>query len=70
DRFSSVMLVGHNPGMEGLVRVLTNRIEPMPTAAVAIIDLPIEHWKDLAPGTGVLRAVFRPRDEMGEKKDD
>src|SRR5215217_6188343 len=29
DRFNSAMIVGHNPGMEGFVRLLTGRLEPM-----------------------------------------
>jgi phosphohistidine phosphatase len=64
DEHMSVMLVGHNPGMEGVVRVLTGHAESMPTAAVAVIDLEIEAWSDIASGIGKLRAIFRPRDEM------
>ena len=64
DSISSVMLVGHNPGMEGAVRVLTGHAEAMPTAAVAVIDLDIDSWKAIASGRGSLRAIFRPRDEM------
>ena len=61
---SSLMLIGHNPGMEGAIRVLTGQIEPMPTTAVAIIDLDIENWKEIAADHGSLKAIFRPRDEM------
>ncbi|HEV7698856.1 MAG TPA: histidine phosphatase family protein [Pyrinomonadaceae bacterium] len=64
DDHHSVMLVGHNPGMEGLVRILTGHAEPMPTAAIAVIDLDIQRWTDIASGVGKLRAIFRPRDEM------
>jgi phosphohistidine phosphatase len=61
ERFASAMLVGHNPGMEGLIRQLTGRIEPMPTAALAVIDLDLELWKEAAPGIGRLVAVARPK---------
>jgi phosphohistidine phosphatase len=64
DSLRSVMLVGHNPGMEGILRVLTGLTEPMPTAAVAVIDLDIDTWKQIASDRGTLRAIFRPRDEM------
>ena len=64
DDIDSLMLVGHNPGMEGLIRVLTRQTEAMPTAALAIIDLDIDRWKDLSSGLGTLREVIRPRDEM------
>jgi phosphohistidine phosphatase len=64
DSLGSVMLVGHNPGMEGAVRVLTGLTEPMPTAAVAVIDLDIDSWKQVASGRGTLRSILRPRDKM------
>jgi phosphohistidine phosphatase len=64
DSKGSIMLVGHNPGMEEAARVLTGQTEPMPTAAIAVIDLDIDSWKDIAAGRGSLRAIFRPGDEM------
>ncbi len=64
DEFDTAMLVGHNPGMEGFVRLLTDSIEPMPTAALAVIDLDISRWSDLGSGAGRVRAVFRPKTEF------
>ncbi len=64
DSYSSLMLVGHNPGMEGFVRYLTGKLEAMPTASLAVIDLDIDSWKDLAVGVGRLRRIIRPKDEM------
>lgn len=64
EEFESVMLVGHNPGMEGFIRLLTGRLESMPTAALAVIDVDIDGWKDIAPGSGKLRTLIRPKDEM------
>jgi phosphohistidine phosphatase len=71
DQFESAMLVGHNPGMEGFVRLLTGRSEEMPTAALAVIDLDIERWSDIDSGLGSLRRVVRPKEEMkkGLKKE-
>jgi len=66
DKVNALMLVGHNPGMEGTIRVLTGEAEPMPTAAIAIINLEIDSWKEISAGTGKLQAVVRPRDEMEE----
>lgn len=60
----SALIVGHNPGMEGLVRYLTGRLEPMPTAALAVIDLQIDSWDATSDGCGLLKALFRPREEM------
>jgi phosphohistidine phosphatase len=64
DAVNSLMLLGHNPGIEGLIRILTGQAEPMPTATVAVIDLAMDVWKDIASGRGTLRAIIRPRDEM------
>lgn len=64
DEFRSAMIVGHNPGMEGFIRLLTGKMEPMPTASLAIIDLDIARWEDIGSGNGTLRQVIRPKDEV------
>ena len=64
DAHASAMLVGHNPGIEGFIRYLTGNLEPMPTAALAVIDLNIDKWNEIADGSGELQNVFRPKDEM------
>ncbi len=58
----SVMLVGHNPGFENLVKVLTGEIESMPTAALAVIDLKTDKWSDVKAGGGSLRVLIRPKE--------
>lgn len=58
----SLMLVGHNPGMEGFVRLLTGDLEPMPTAALAVLDMDIDSWVEISDGCGQLRKVFRPKE--------
>ena len=60
----SVMLVGHNPGMESLVRYLTGEIEPMPTAAIAQMELDVDDWSSIHGGCGRLISIIRPADEM------
>lgn len=62
--FDSAMIVGHNPGFESLVRILTGKIEPMPTAALAIVDLEIDAWREIGFETGSLRKIIRPKDEQ------
>ena len=58
----SAMLVGHNPGLESLIRLLTGEIQPMPTAAFAVIDLNIEIWDQIDKDSGQLQNVFRPKE--------
>lgn len=61
---NSVMIVGHNPGLENLIKFLTGSIQPLPTAGLAIIDLEIEKWENLDLDTGKLRNFVHPREEM------
>jgi phosphohistidine phosphatase len=64
DKYSSAMLVGHNPGIESFVRFLTGSLEPMPTAALAVVELNITGWSDLGRDAGRLTTVIRPKEEM------
>jgi phosphohistidine phosphatase len=62
DEDDSAMLVGHNPGMEELIELLTGRAERMPTAALARIALPIDTWGSLTRDMGGdLLALWRPK---------
>lgn len=60
----SVLLIGHNPGFENLVRVLTGETVAMPTAALAKINLPVDAWRDLGAGKAKLEFLIRPKEEM------
>jgi phosphohistidine phosphatase len=60
--YETAMLVGHNPGIEGFIRLLTDDLEPMPTAAVAVINLNIASWNDVVDGCGKVKSIFRPKD--------
>jgi phosphohistidine phosphatase len=58
-----VLVVGHNPAIETFLSELVETDEILPTAAVAVVHLPIEQWKTFAAKrNGVLKAVWRPRD--------
>lgn len=58
-----VLVVGHNPTVEALVRHLTGAIVAMPTAALARVDLDLAAWADLRATTrGRLSGPWRPRD--------
>jgi phosphohistidine phosphatase len=55
----TAVLVGHNPELEGLVSLLTGESVPMPTSALAVIDMP-GSWSSVGRGCAVLRAAGRP----------
>jgi phosphohistidine phosphatase len=59
----TVMIVGHNPGLEELVAQLTGEPQELPTAALAQISLPIDRWRDLSDSTrGKLLGLWRPKE--------
>jgi phosphohistidine phosphatase len=64
DPHASVLLVGHNPGLEALVFVLSGRSEHLATASLVEIDLSISAWTTLSGASvafGRFVAAFRPR---------
>ena len=59
EALGTVVLVGHNPGIEDLAEALTGDRVPMPTSALAVIDL-TSTWDAAGRGRGLLRAAGRP----------
>lgn len=67
ERQAATLLIGHNPGLEDLVRYLVRDVERnvgtpkiMPTSAVYVLELPSRRGRP-APGSAVLRAHMRPK---------
>jgi len=66
DEIDSVMVVGHNPGLESFLELLTGAGEHFPTAALAYIRLPIQAWSKLNDETeGDLLDLWLPRQLEG-----
>lgn len=64
NEIESAMLIGHNPGIEGFIRNLSGRSEPMPTAALAVIDLDTHFWSEIGTAAGHLFDIIRPKELM------
>ena len=64
EKYESMMLVGHNPGIEGFIRFLTGKTEAMPTAGLAIVELWVNSWDGIVADSGVLKELIRPKAEM------
>ena len=47
----SVMIVGHNPGLEDLIAQLTGEHRHLPTAALVHIDVGVDGWSQLDVST-------------------
>jgi phosphohistidine phosphatase len=61
---ASALVVGHNPGMEELLQLLTGQHDALPTAALAHIELPIDDWRHLNRKTqGRLVQLWHPQVE-------
>ena len=58
----TMLLVGHNPGMEELLHFLTGQDEVFPTAALARLDLDIKNWSALSRNCGKLQWILRPKE--------
>jgi phosphohistidine phosphatase len=59
-----VMLVGHNPGLEELLHMLTGRVEQMPTATLVKISLTAVRWAKAVERGATIDWVMRPK-ELG-----
>lgn len=61
----SVLLIGHNPGIQDAAISLASDPEDLvgtfPTAALADLRLPIVTWQELCPGIARLHALVVPR---------
>jgi phosphohistidine phosphatase len=70
----TLMLVGHNPGLEDLTKLLMKDTggepgarlrEKFPTAAMAVISFDIADWAELTAGSGSLDRFVTPK-SLGE----
>jgi len=62
DDIQCAMVVGHNPGLEELLELLTQDWQRLPTAALARVDLDLDAWGNLDEETqGKLVNLWLPR---------
>ena len=63
DKQKIVLLVGHNPGMEALLQLLTGQVESLQTACVAYLSVDVKSWKDINEKTEFhLKKLWHPKD--------
>ncbi len=65
DQHQRVMIVGHNPTLEDLVRHLTSNSDRLTTGNLVHIDLDVDSWRHLTTARGELRLWLRPREPRG-----
>jgi phosphohistidine phosphatase len=59
DEVRTVVLVGHNPGIEGLASQLSNTSVPMPTSAIAVLEASTA-WSSAGDSWATVRTQGRP----------
>ena len=66
----SLLVVGHNPGMEDLAQLLMKgdggeagaKIrQKFPTAAIAVVSIPVDDWTEVVPDIGKLELFVTPK---------
>ena len=63
DEYVRVLIVGHNPGLEELVEMLTGEMHPMPTCSLAHLKLRVDKWSAIGNKIkGQVAEIWRPRD--------
>lgn len=58
----TAMLVGHNPGLEELLQLLTGKIEQIPTGGLAEIAIKAPKWSAALQKKAVLKSFVKPRE--------
>ena len=71
DRYSSILIIGHNPTVEDTIQMLTDQsaVVAIPSCALAHINILIEKWSELSSKESkiieqnkvVLRQIIQPR---------
>lgn len=76
DEAGTTLMIGHNPGFQDLARLLGKPGEARraltkkyPTAAIAVIDLPVESWARVEAGEGTVERFVTPK-SLGHGEDE
>ncbi len=71
DDYASVIVIGHNPGLQAFALELAGAGEATararlaskyPTGGLAVFDFSLAHWSEVAAGAGKLERFIVPRD--------
>ena len=63
DDYARVLIIGHNPGLEELVEILTGESHVMSTCSLAHVKLDVQNWLEIDYNTkGRLVGIWQPRD--------
>jgi phosphohistidine phosphatase len=63
DDYDTVLVIGHNPGMEAFIQIIDGEIETLPTAGLGQLVLVLDSWQDISLDTmGDLVGLYKPKE--------
>jgi phosphohistidine phosphatase len=63
DDDETVLVVGHNPGLEAFLQIIDGEIESLPTAGLGHLVLALDSWQDISLDTmGDLIVLWKPKE--------
>ena len=63
DDYDTVLVIGHNPGMEAYLQIIDGEIESLPTAGLGHLVLVLDSWQDINLNTmGDLIGLWKPKE--------
>ena len=63
EKHESVLIVGHNPGLEAYLQIIDGEIESLPTGGLGHLILAVDEWEDITLETmGDLVGFWKPKD--------
>ena len=62
EKYSSLLILAHNPGLTNLLNNLTKaNLDNLPTAGLAFIEFNCKHWKDICRDNSIIRDIKFPK---------
>lgn len=62
NKYSEVVIIGHNPVISYAASHLSNEEILLPTTGTALLDFDLEKWSEIRPGSGKLIFLGRPKE--------
>lgn len=61
DKYNSIFIIGHNPGISNFCDYLTHQAIDFPTTGIAKITFEVDSWMEITSGYGVLEWFDYPK---------
>ena len=61
EKYKTVFIFGHNPGLSNLVYDLTNQWIDIKTCCVTVLDFTVKRWRHIIKDTAIFREHYTPK---------